>query len=198
MPPVNHAALPLPQLPLLCHPATPCPLALRLEVVLDWQACGLVLHYTIAGQVEGLELPPTTSPGPADGLWQHTCLEAFVSPVQAAHYREFNFSPSQQWAAYCFSAERQRDTAAEGHSPVQPDIRLDHGPGQLMLRATLPEPALPPGLRLCLGLSAVLETQSGHVSYWALRHPHADRPDFHHRGGWREMRRPPILPTLPT
>ena len=180
-------------LPLLCHPATPCPLALRLSVALDWQATGLVLHYRVSGQVDGIQWPPTAPPGPADGLWQHTCLEAFVSPVLAAHYREFNFSPSQQWAAYCFSAERQRDADAETCRSIQPGIRLSrrlsHSPGQFDLWATLPEAALPPGPRLCLGLSAVIETLDGHPSYWALQHPRADRPDFHHRGGWRELPR---------
>jgi hypothetical protein len=182
-----------PTLPLLCHPATPCPLTLRLSVALDWRATGLVLHYSVTGQVDGIQLPPTAPTGPADGLWQHTCLEAFVSPVQAAYYREFNFSPSQQWAAYCFSAERQRDANAETCQPIQPAIRLgtrlDHSPGQFDLWATLPEAALPPGPRLCLGLSAVIETHGGHLSYWALQHPRADRPDFHHRGGWRELPR---------
>ncbi len=176
-------------LPLLCHPATPCPLALNLSVALDWQAQGLVLHYRIVGQVDGIQLPASAPPGPADGLWQHSCLEAFVSPVLAAHYREFNFSPSQQWAAYCFSAERQRDVDAETCRPIQPGIHLQRSPGQLELWATLPEAALPPGPRLCLGLSAVIETQGGQLSYWALQHPRAERPDFHHRGGWREIPR---------
>lgn len=182
-------------LSLHCHPATPCPLTLRLSVALNWRAQGLVLHYRALGQVEGIELPPTTTPSPADGLWQHSCMEAFVSPVHAAHYREFNFAPSLQWAAYCFSAERQRDTEAETRRPVLPSIRFGQQAGQLDLWATVPEAALPAGPRLWLGLSAVIETRDGHLSYWALQHPRADRPDFHHRGGWREWSRPTPLPT---
>jgi len=34
-----------------------------------------------------------------------------------------------------------------------------------------------------LGLSAVIESADGRLSYWALRHP-APRPDFHQRAGW--------------
>ena len=30
-----------------------------------------------------------------------------------------------------------------------------------------------------LGLSAVLEEKDGTKSYWALAHPHGDKPDFH-------------------
>ena len=34
-----------------------------------------------------------------------------------------------------------------------------------------------------LGLSAVIETDDGRLSYWALAHPRA-QPDFHHPVGW--------------
>lgn len=180
---------------LVCHPANPCPLALRLAVTLKGSPTGLELHYQVRGQVDGILLPVAVQPGPADGLWQHTCFEAFVSPVLAAHYREFNFAPSGQWAAYRFSAERQRDVEAENSQPLQPGpfgLKHQHGPSQFDLWATLPDAALPPGPRLCVGLSAVIETRSGHLSYWALQHPKADRPDFHHRGGWRELPRPSL------
>jgi hypothetical protein len=189
MPPVSSI------LNLLCHPATPCPLALQVSVALHGQANGLLLHYQVTGQVAGIQLPPAAPPGAADGLWQHTCMETFVSPVQAAHYREFNFSPSGQWAAYCFSAERQRDTDAEVRRPIQPTLRMEHTSERFDLWAELPATALPPASRLCLGLSAVIETRDGHRSYWALHHPRPDRPDFHHRGGWREM--PSVAPNPP-
>lgn len=189
MPPVSAI------LNLLCHPATPCPLALQVSVTLHVQASGLLLHYQVTGQVAGIQLPPAAPPGAADGLWQHTCMETFVSPVQAAHYREFNFSPSGQWAAYCFSAERQRDTDAEVRRPIQPTLRMEHTSERFDLWAELPATALPPASRLCLGLSAVIETRDGHRSYWALHHPRPDRPDFHHRGGWREM--PSVAPNPP-
>ena len=65
-------------------------------------ASGLLLHYQVTGQVAGIQLPPAAPPGAADGLWQHTCMEAFVSPVWAAHYREFNFSPNGQWMRFDF------------------------------------------------------------------------------------------------
>ena len=185
----------LPTLHLLCHPATPCPLALQVSVTLHGQAGGLQLHYQVAGQVEGIQLPPEAPPGAADGLWQHTCMEAFVSPVLAAHYREFNFSPSGQWATYCFSAERQRDTEAEARRPIQPTLRMEHTSERFDLWAELPATTLPPAPRLCLGLSAVIETRDGHRSYWALQHPRPDRPNFHHRGGWREM--PSVAPHPP-
>ncbi|NMF90687.1 hypothetical protein GPA26_19635, partial [Aromatoleum petrolei] len=52
--------------------------------------------------------------------------------------------------------------------------------GRLVLDVTLDAAALPQGSPLELGLTAVVETLDGTLSYWALRHPSA-RPDFHLR-----------------
>lgn len=166
------------------------PLALSVDLAWLQGAHGLQLHlrYTVKGDMDHLRLPTPVAPGPADGLWQHTCFEAFVGMAGQAAYREFNFSPSGQWAAYHFHDQRQRDRAAEAAAlPLQPGISLCPADTGLTLLATLPLHALPaPGLAWELGLSAVIETQGGQLSYWALRHP-GQRPDFHHRGGWRAL-----------
>lgn len=153
---------------------------------------GLLLRYQLRGDVNRLRIPETASPGPADGLWQRTCFEAFVARADEAAYREFNFSPSGRWAAYRFSAERVRDASAEAaQTPVVPDLQLERGPESLTLLAWLPLHALPvPAPALEIGLTAVIETTDGQLSYWALRHP-GERPDFHHRGGFEPM---PELP----
>jgi len=178
-------------LALVCHPAAPCALPLQISVSLaaaDGEAgAGLLLRYDLRGDVSHLRIPEPTSPGPADGLWQHTCFEAFVARADEAAYREFNFSPSGQWAAYRFSAQRVRDAAAEAaRVPVAPVLQLERGEDSLTLLAWQPLHALPQApLRqpLEIGLTAVIETTDGQLSYWALRHP-AERPDFHHRGGF--------------
>ena len=59
-----------------------------------------------------------------------------------------------------------------------PRIRVTRGEHALELRAEL---ALPEGLTPTrLGLSAVIEETDGTKSYWALRHPPGEKPDFHH------------------
>lgn len=143
---------------------------------------GLQLVYSVRGTTAGLRIPPATAPGPADGLWQHTCLEAFVSVEGEASYREFNFSPSGQWAAYRFASERVRDTTAtDAVERLLTEAVVD--PMQLALTAHLPWSALPPRpASLCIALSAVIEDLNGHLSYWALSHP-CERPDFHHPAG---------------
>lgn len=147
---------------------------------------GLLLCYDLRGDLADLRLPPAAEPGPADGLWQHTCFEAFVAHPGEPAYREFNFSPSGQWAAYRFRSERARDAQAEAAcDAAQPVIECVCAPGQLLLQAWLPLehlPAVPPGRPLLWGLTAVLEDAAGHLSYWALHHP-GPRPDFHHSAG---------------
>lgn len=181
-------ALPSPTFELQCHPATPCSVPLRLRVCLTAAGSedgpGLLLQYTLQGPLAGLRLPPPQASGPADGLWQHSCFEAFLGLAGEAAYREFNFSPSGQWAAYRFSGERVREPSAA--PPVKPDLDLQTTADGLSLRVWLPLQALPPvepGRPWDLGLTAVVETTDGQLSYWALQHP-GERPDFHHRGGW--------------
>ncbi|MFZ4534775.1 DOMON-like domain-containing protein [Propionivibrio sp.] len=117
-----------------------------------------------------------------DALWEHTCFEAFVGVAGDPAYREFNFSPSGQWATYAFSGYRQPDQAA---TPITaPTITSRLFAGRLELEAIIPRDALPTRSgTLQIGLSAVVEaadTVDGSHSYWALRHP-ARHPDFHHR-----------------
>lgn len=196
--------LPARPLALTCHPATPCPLDLQLSVSLaaagTETGAGWLLHYRITGDTAGLRVPPPSVPGPADGLWQHTCLEAFVARAGEPAYQEFNFSPSGRWAAYRFSAERVRDLPAEAAAPAcAPELVFVEQPQSMDLQVWLSREALPPaaaGAPLMLGLSAVLETRGGQLSYWALHHT-AARPDFHHRAGFAHVLDLPPFPTAP-
>jgi hypothetical protein len=164
------------------HPATPPGLPLNVSVSVGWTAEGLQIVYAIAGNTAALRVPAPTGPGPADGLWQHTCLEAFVASEGDAAYREFNFSPSGQWAAYRFASERQRDTTTAPDLPA-PVMQFAITPTLLTLHVHLPRSALPSSTaHVELALCTVIEEQDGRLSYWALQHP-CERPDFHHPAG---------------
>jgi hypothetical protein len=115
-----------------------------------------------------------------DGLWQHTCCEAFIATGPADHdeYREFNFSPSSEWASYRFAGYRQRDT--EFTPQLGPLITLQHDAGGFALSANLAPEQLPTGQELHVGLAVVIETIDDRKSYWALTHG-AAQPDFHLR-----------------
>ncbi|MBS1228732.1 MAG: hypothetical protein H6R17_2009 [Proteobacteria bacterium] len=169
-------------LQLLCHPATPAPMVRLIEARATVEPDGsLSLNYRLWGDIARLRLPQSPSPERSDSLWQHTCFEAFVGSVGDTAYREFNLSPSGQWAAYAFTGYRQRD---ETFVPsTSPQIVTRFFAGHLEMDVTLPRQTLPSAPRLQLALAAVVEADDiadGRHSYWALRHP-AARPDFHQR-----------------
>lgn len=175
-----------PALALSVHPRDDAPSGLTLHAGISVadaaERPGWIIGFRLAGHLAGLKIPEPGASGPADGLWRHTCFEAFVEDGAGPGYREFNLSPSGQWAVYRFDGERQR---APGDTPpaAGPTLARDAAPGVLQLRAWVPWSLLPhrPG---AIGLTAVVETLDGQISHWALHHPRADRPDFHHRGGW--------------
>lgn len=148
-----------------------------LEVELERQEGALLLGYTLQGELERLRLPDVGAVLPLQRLWAHTCFELFLAR-EGGGYREFNFSPSGQWAFYAFSAYREPTPAPQ---PSAPCLRWHRAPDCLSLQVRLsPEPeSLPPGQgALRLGLAAVLEGHGGEFSWWALAHP-PGRPDFH-------------------
>ncbi len=166
---------------LIPHPATPSTAVHEIRVDVERvSASGLVLRYLARGNLARLRLPPLVASERADGLWQHTCFEAFV--VTSAHpgYVELNFSPSTHWAAYTFSGYR------EGMAPLDvataPRVDVEHGHDEMRLAAAVEAEAFAAGA-LRLALSAVIEDTEGGKSYWALAHPQG-KPDFHHADGF--------------
>jgi hypothetical protein len=146
-----------------------------LEVAVRIKPDGINLHYRLTGNLSLIRIPPASAPERRDGLWQHTCFEAFVQPESRAHYLELNFSPSSEWAAYHFG--KYREGMAELNIPA-PAIEVKGTENMIELRA---ETSLPPEwITGRLGLSAVIEEASGRKSYWALVHRPGDKPDFHH------------------
>lgn len=175
---------------LFSHPSTPCAAvqSLTVEVHAHRQKEQLALptwclRYQLQGTVSELYIPSAAkTPCPTDELWKHTCFEAFIGQPGTSAYREFNFAPSGHWAAYAFSDERVRDDASEEAAVPPPNIALTVKPDTLTLEAHLPWFDGAVG-ELLLGLTAVIETRDGNLSYWALHHPTA-KPDFHRKAGW--------------
>jgi hypothetical protein len=165
----------MPSVALERHPAAACAALRGIEAtVTRLPAASLRVVYRLEGEIERLRLPPPRPPRRAERLWEHTCCEIFISPALPA-YREFNFSPSSEWAAYGFARYRE----GRPMEMADPGITVRRGEGQIELSATVAFPEA----RARIGLSAVIEDEAGVLSYWALRHP-AGKPDFHHADGF--------------
>ena len=168
------------QLSLLPHPATPpSQPGFKLWVNVDHAAAfgaaaTVNIWFGVGAPASRFVLPGAEEPSRADGLWQTTCFEAFLREEGADGYREWNFAPSGQWAAYDFSSVRKGMAEAEVAAP--PYIRVEDNLTWWAFGATI---AVDASKKWELALSAVLEEKDGAKSYWALAHA-ADKPDFHH------------------
>ena len=168
------------QLTLTPHPATPPadPLFKLWASVDHAAAFGAVattnIWFGVGAPAGRFAIPETGDRSRASELWRTTCFEAFLRPHAEEGYREWNFAPSGDWAAYDFSGYREGMADAQVRS--SPYIRMEDNLTWWALGATITVEA---GQRWQLGLSAVVEEQDGTKSYWALAHPPGDKPDFH-------------------
>jgi hypothetical protein len=153
----------------------------------------LTFTYTLTGDCGRLSIPPLRPSAQVDGLWQHTCFEAFLSTKGAAAYHEFNFSPSGEWAHYFFSDYRIQEPLEE--EEIAPQITTGRVESSLKSEASIHLPHSLVGQPLRLALSAVIEEQSGLLSYWALQHP-PGKPDFHHADACALEIEPPHKPPM--
>jgi hypothetical protein len=171
----------LARLALVRHPATPCRCVREMAAEVDVLNNGaLAIEYSVEGDIAGLVIPSPGAPHRTDGLWQHSCFEAFLQVEGQAEYCEFNFSPSGQWAAYAFGRYREGGPLEGGGLAPESIVRSNGERFELDAVIRLDHmSSLKTCMRLRMGLAAVIEERNGALSYWALRHP-AGKPDFHH------------------
>lgn len=155
--------------PLVPHPSTPVR-AFGVAAGVARAGGELRFTYRLVGSLRDVRVPPPSASVRRDGLWEHTCLEAFVQREGDAAYVELNVSPSTEWAVYGFARYREAGSAPA----IVPTIAVSRGDESLDVEATA---ACGSGA-LRVGLTAVVETADGRLSYWALSHP-SRTPDFH-------------------
>ncbi|MCB2052189.1 MAG: DOMON-like domain-containing protein [Novosphingobium sp.] len=132
----------------------------------------LMLRYAIS-DCKSLVLPDFRGKGRGDDLWKMTCGELFLYDGEGC-YREYNFSPSQQWSAYEFSGYRMGRRDIDPIDP--PQIIAERGQSIFMLTVFLSQKELRGATRGAV--CAVVEENGGRPSYWAMSH-HKLEPDFH-------------------
>jgi predicted GIY-YIG superfamily endonuclease len=176
---------------LLHHHPQSLPLAVS-RVQTKWRIIGtwLQLRWRIEGARKVL-IAPFTGRRRANGLWQSTCFEMFVQPISGAGYAEFNFSPSEAYAAYDFTSWREgMGERALSHDPVI----TPRGSGDvLIVDVAIPLSDLP-ALPAALSLTCVIEEEGGAKSYWAMAHGDPDKPDFHDPACFAAMLAAPEAP----
>jgi len=132
------------------------------------------IWFGVGAPADRFVIRPLSEPWRADELWQTTCFEAFLKAADEDRYREWNFAPTGNWAAYDFSGYREDMQKAEVDKA--PYIRMEDNFTWWSVGATI---AVEADRIWQLGLSAVIEEKDGTKSYWALAHSDSDKPDFH-------------------
>lgn len=158
------------------HPSKVTGISVRWSVLPDKR---LMLRYRVDG-CESLVVPRFRGSGQADELWKTTCFELFLYDGEG-RYREFNFSPSGQWAQYGFSGYRNRDDQGPGLRDA-PVISHEQG-ASVFVQTVFIDAAIIDGAERA-ALAAVIEEEGGRPSYWALAH-NGLQPDFHDPFGFR-------------
>ncbi len=159
------------------HPSAPSDAVRAIEARVARAPDGmLTLTYSLEGDVSRMRLPAPRLARRAEGLWRHTCFEAFIAPDPGPAYLELNFSPSGEWASYAFSAYRNGKAVAE--DTEAPTIAVERGASGVTIDAAICLTRLRGGASARVALAAVIEESSGSLSYWALEHP-PGKPDFH-------------------
>lgn len=182
---LDETAIPLPvtaTASLLIHPSQRgSPVRSISACVVRHQDDTLAFAFRCEARMTEMAIPSPRRAGHADGLWRHTCCEAFLTVPGSKAYHEFNFSPSGEWAHYAFTDIRCRNPDVPS-LPCPPMVRFCQDGQGFELSAEVPAANLSfaHGQVLLLGIAAVIEDFAGQCTHWALTHAGA-APDFHCR-----------------
>jgi len=152
------------------HPDAPAGAILSIDAELQRMDGGAVAIFRVRGDISRLVIPRPSTPARAEDLWRTTCFELFVAG-NGTSYREFNFSPSGQWAAYEFTGYREGRT----DTPASVETEIYQEKNELQFSAKIVAEFQNPAH---VGLTAVIEETDGIVRYWATSFAPGE-PDFH-------------------
>jgi hypothetical protein len=152
------------------HPDAPPGAVQAIEAELERMPGGAVAIFRVRGDISKLVIPPPATPQRADELWRTTCFELFVA-ADGDGYREYNFSPSGEWAAYEFDGYR----SDMRNAPAEIESELYQEKNELQFSAEIKGEFADPSH---VGLTAVIEEKDGAIRYWATSFA-PGKPDFH-------------------
>lgn len=148
-----------------------------------WVELGVLkVAFELTGNIKKILISnPEQLPSRVIGLWESTCFEMFIKNKKLDEYFEFNCSSANNWNVFHFQKPRSAlkeylSVANLASSTVKKEdaltlsfwIDLKKFPGSFWQEG-----------QMNLGLTSVLESVSGELSYWALEHLDT-KPNFHH------------------
>lgn len=160
-------------------PASTPPPNLKIVGNISRHANTLVISYEILGDLAQLTIPTLAVPTRKHELWAETCLEFFLGIKNSPDYWEFNLSPAGHWNVYRFTHYRQGMQEEIAFESLPFSVQNLPNSLSLVLEINL-DKIVQANLALEVGISAVIKTKDGEVTYWALTHPSL-QADFHRR-----------------
>jgi len=118
-----------------------------------------------------------------DELWKATCFEAFLNPVGAEKYYEFNFSFLPAWNVYVFENYRHPQPPPWNGEFLLKNLKWNPMSGHLSIDLENKTQYR----KFQVGLTAILAEKNGAKHYYALAHKGA-KPDFHLRESFTLIR----------
>lgn len=168
---------------LLPFPSPPPPPNIEITGMIARHGDQLTFRYQLWDPLKTVVIPArVTQPARQDNLWQTTCFEFFLGMKQSPTYWEVNLSPAGHWNVYRFRDYRQGMQAELAFDALPFRVEAVGEVWGLELVLDL-EQIMPANQNLEIGISAVLESQGGGLTYWALTHP-GPQADFHQRQGF--------------
>ncbi len=159
-------------------PYYPCDPVTDLTGVFSVNDSNIKLELTLRGDTHQVHWPIYPRQR-TTGLWEDTCFEFFLGQVGQSHYVEVNLSPGGAWNSFAF--RDVRTDMVETKLIQLSSSQCQRTDTEAHFSATLTH-ELPVG-EYELGISAVVKSEAGKLSYYALQHS-GSRPDFHDRRGW--------------
>jgi hypothetical protein len=171
-------------------------LALKITGTIERHDRHLAIRYDLVGDLAEVVVPLEEGDGQSTAcfvrrkheLWKTTCFEFFLGVKHSDLYWEFNLSPAGHWNVYRF--EGYRYGMEEETALTTLPFKVEHQPEMLSLALdcdlssidALPfsNQMAPSDRALEVAITAVIESKSGEITYWALTHPGAEA-DFHRR-----------------
>lgn len=140
----------------------------------------LTICYALLGNLTKVEIPT-----PADllkrkyDLWEETCFEFFVGIKNYPDYWEFNLSPAGHWNV--FRLENYRQGLQEEMIVTSLPFSVEQKSDALLVTLEVDlNQFMPTEQSLEVGITTVIKSKEGNLSYWALTHC-GEEADFHRR-----------------